>query len=101
MTCWFQAAVLGAANSHWPLTSAGSLCWNWGELNFYWLVTTRDAELLLVDSPGCLSLRRRGRSCLGSLLEASCDGVFSEGEGAARSPGHRAGGGTGSGTQFR
>ena len=34
LTCWFQAAALEAANSHWPLTSAGSLCWNWGELNF-------------------------------------------------------------------
>ena len=62
---------------------------------------TWDAELLLVESPGCLSLRRRGRSRLGGLLEASCGGIFSEGEGAARSPGHRAGGGTGSGTQFR
>ena len=39
LSCWFQAAVLEAANSHWPLTSAGSLCWNRGELNFYWLVT--------------------------------------------------------------
>ena len=39
LTCWFQAAVLEAANSHWPLTSAGSLCWNWCEPNFYWLVT--------------------------------------------------------------
>ena len=54
-----------------------------------------------MESPGCLSLRRRGRSRLGSLLEASRGGAFSEGEGAARSPGHRAGGGTGSGTQLR
>ena len=62
---------------------------------------TRDAEFLLVESPGCLSLRRRGCSRQGSLLEASCGGVFSEGEGAARSSGRRAGGGTGSGTQFK
>ena len=55
----------------------------------------------MAESPGCLSLRRRGRSRLGSLLEASCGGAFSEGEGAARSPGHRAGGSTGSGTQLR
>ena len=59
---------------------------------------TRDAALLLAESPGCFPLRRRGRSRLGSLREASCGGVFSEGEGEARSPGHRAGGVTGSGT---
>ena len=62
---------------------------------------TRDAEFSLVESPGCLSLRRRGRSRLGSLLEASRGGVFSEGEGAARSSGRRAGGGMGSRTQFK
>ena len=39
LTCRFQAAVLEATNSHWPLTSAGSLCWNWGEPNFDWLLT--------------------------------------------------------------
>ena len=39
LTCWFLAAVLKAANSHWPVTSTGSLCWNWGEPNFYWLLT--------------------------------------------------------------
>ena len=38
LTCWFQAAVLEAANSYWPLTSAGLLSWNWGELNFDWLL---------------------------------------------------------------
>ena len=39
----------------------------------------------ILDDPGCLSLHLRGRSFLGSLLEASRGGVFSEGEGAARS----------------
>ena len=38
LTCWFQAAVLEAANFYWPLTSSGSLSWNWGELNFDWLL---------------------------------------------------------------
>ena len=38
VTCWFQAAVLEAANSYWPLTSAGSLSWNQHEPNFYWLM---------------------------------------------------------------
>ena len=66
-----------------------------------------NAEFLLAvwdpipDDPGCLSLRQRGSSFLGSLREASFGGVFSEGEGEARSPGHQAGGGMGSGTQFR
>ena len=36
---YFQVAFLEAASFHWPLTSAGSLCWNRGELNFYWLAT--------------------------------------------------------------
>ena len=39
LTCWFQADFLEAANSHWPLTSAGSPRWIPRELNFYWLVT--------------------------------------------------------------
>ena len=53
-----------------------------------------NAEFLLAvwdpipDDPGCLSFRLRGRSFLGSLREASCGGVFSEGEGEARSSGH-------------
>ena len=37
LNCWFQAGFLEAANSHWPLTSAGSLCWMLGGPNFYWL----------------------------------------------------------------
>ena len=46
---WFQAAVLEAANSDWPLTSAGSLHWSGGEPNSDWLLTSagsamRDAE---------------------------------------------------------
>ena len=39
LTCWFQADFLEAANSHWPLTSAGSPRWIPRELDFYWLVT--------------------------------------------------------------
>ena len=39
LTCWFQADFLEAANSHWPLTSAGSPSWIPRELNSYWLVT--------------------------------------------------------------
>ena len=39
LTCWFQADFLEAANSHWPLTSAGSLRWIPREPNSYWLVT--------------------------------------------------------------
>ena len=39
LTCWFQADFLEAANSHWPLTSAGSPRWIPRELNSYWLVT--------------------------------------------------------------
>ena len=69
------------------------------KLNCYWLVN--QAELLLAESPGCFPLRRQGHSRLGSLREVSCGDVFSEGEGEARSPGHRAEGVTGSGTQFR
>ena len=38
--CWFQAAVLEAANADWPLTSAGSLHWSWDELNSDWLLTS-------------------------------------------------------------
>ena len=95
LTCWFQAAFLEAANLHWPLTSAGSLCWNWGELNFYWLATQAGSlgqpcgmlNCYWRRVSGCFPLRRRGRSRLGSLREASCGGVFSEGEGEARSPG--------------
>ena len=37
---WFQATVLEAANSDWPLTSAGSLHWSWGEPNSDWLLTS-------------------------------------------------------------
>ena len=37
----------------------------------------QDAELSLVEDPGCFSLCRRGRNLLGSLREASCGGVFS------------------------
>ena len=39
LTCWFQADFLEVANSHWPLTSAGSPRWIPRELNFYRLVT--------------------------------------------------------------
>ena len=39
LTCWFQVDFLEAANSHWLLTLAGSLCWILGELDFYWLAT--------------------------------------------------------------
>ena len=39
LTYWFQADFLEAANSHWPLTSAGWSRWIPIELNFYWLVT--------------------------------------------------------------
>ena len=39
LTCWFQADFLEVVNSHWPLTSAGSLCWIPGEMDFYWPVT--------------------------------------------------------------
>ena len=39
LTCWFQADFLEAANSHWPLTSAGSPRWIPREPNSYWLVT--------------------------------------------------------------
>ena len=64
----------------------------------------RDAEFSLANSPGCFSLRRRGRNLRGSLREASCGGVFSwfsEGAGEVRSPWYQVGGGAGSGTQFR
>ena len=37
----------------------------------------QDVTFCLADDPGCLSLRPRGRSFLGSLREASWGGVFS------------------------
>ena len=35
LTCWFQADFQEAANSYWPLTSAGSLRWLPGKPNSY------------------------------------------------------------------
>ena len=39
LTRWFQADFQEAANSYWPLTSAGSLRWLPGKPNSYWLMT--------------------------------------------------------------
>ena len=47
---------------------------------------TRDAEFLLVENPGCLSLCRRGRSCLGSLLGHLVAAYFLKAKGR---PGHQ------------
>ena len=113
LTCWFPGRFsLEAANSHWPLTSAGSPRWIPRDPNSYWLVTQTGSlsqpcgmrNFSLAKSPGCFPLRRRGRNLRGSLREASCGGVFSwfsEDAGEVRSPWYRVGGGAGSGTQFR
>ena len=75
LTCWFQAGFLSAANSHWPSTSAGALCWIPGRAEFLLAgdpsglagPATQDAEFSLVESLGFFLVRQRGRSLLGSL----------------------------------
>ena len=74
VTGWFQAEILEKENSHWPLTSAGSLRWKPSGANSHWLMAQAGSRSQPCGMPNFHWLMRLAASShadeVASILEA-------------------------------